>query len=208
MRDVTESSVFSLGVAQVIRLNSYGIATAVAVGTAQLNATSPVSSISLATGIGSPLIVSNMNPTGIDAASGVVGSPSLAMVMSPDGIVGGESLGTPETVATAFIIPGPFDPTNDFGDPVITRNGFVFRPPRNSYPYRVPPRTEYEGISLLKESGVWSEVTHPDLGRTLDADLYLGGGRDHVVSTSLKAELEDLGYTVIGAIVTTEDVIA
>jgi hypothetical protein len=33
----------------------------------------------------------------------------------------------------------------------------------------------------------------------------LGGGRDHVVSTSLKTELEGLGYTVTEEIVTTEE---
>jgi len=95
------------------------------------------------------------------------------------------------------------DPSNDFGNAVATKKGWIFRPPVNTYQWRL--FKEYEGISLLKENGTWSEVAHPDLERTRNATRYLGGGRDHVVSTSLKAELEGLGYTVTEEIVTTEE---
>ena len=101
-----------------------------------------------------------------------------------------------------FIVPGPFDPSNDFGTAVATKRGFIFRTPVNTYTWRL--FKEYEGISLLKENGVWSEVAHPDLERTRTDERYLAGGRDHVVSTTLKAELEGLGYTVTDEVVTTE----
>jgi len=97
------------------------------------------------------------------------------------------------------------DPSNDFGNPVATKYGWIFRTPRNTYQWRVPPYKEYEGISLLKESGAWVEVAHPDLERTLTATKYLAGGRDHVVSDTLKADLVCAGYSVTTEIVTTED---
>ena len=73
----------------------------------------------------------------------------------------------------------------------------------NTYKWRL--FKEYEGISLLKENGTWSEVAHPDLPRTKAAEKYLAGGRDHVVGDALKAELVALGYTVTQEVVTTEE---
>jgi hypothetical protein len=126
--------------------------------------------------------------------------------MAPTGIASAVQFGDADTLATVFIIPGPVDPSNDFGNATATKKGWVFRPPVSTYQWRL--FKEYEGISLLKESGTWTEVAHPDLERTRNADLYLGGGRDHVVSTSLKTELEGLGYTVTEEIVTTEEYIS
>jgi hypothetical protein len=121
--------------------------------------------------------------------------------MSPAGIASGEAFGDADTLATVFIIPGPYDPTNEFGVVNVVRKGWLFRTPRTTYQWRIPPFKEYEGISLLRESGVWSEVQHPDLERTLAADVYLGGGRDHFVDDTVKAELVALGYTVTEEII-------
>ena len=125
------------------------------------------------------------------------------MVMAPTGIASAEAFGDADTLATVFIIPGPYDPTNDFGNATATKKGWIFRPPVNTYQWRL--FKEYEGISLLKENGVWSEVAHPDLERTRSAQKYLAGGRDHVVGDALKAELVALGYTVTEEFVTTEE---
>ena len=179
-----------------------GVAGSTAAGTPQLNAKVNPAGIPSGASVGLAEAFTSMNPTGFTSA-GSVGSPSLTPVMSPTGIAGTEQFGDADTLATVFIIPGPVDPSNDFGNAVVTKKGWIFRPPVNTYQWRL--FKEYEGISLLKESGIWSEVAHPDLERTRNADLYLGGGRDHVVSTSLKAELEGLGYTVTEEIVTTED---
>lgn len=155
--------------------------------------------------LGDPTAFTVIRPDGINAGTGGFGTASLSPVMSPNGIAGSEQFGDADTIATVFIVPGPFDPTNDFGNPVATKYGWIFRTPRNTYQWRVPPYKEYEGISLLKEDGVWVEVAHPDLERTLTAQKYLAGGRDHVVSDSLKADLVAAGYSVTTEIVTTED---
>ena len=205
MADITEGSVFSLGIAQVIRLEGYGVATAVVVGTAKLNAKAVASGVSSAGAVGTAKTDADVNPVAINAASGSAGTPQFNAFMHATGIAGAEQFGDADTIATAFIIPGPVDPSNDFGNPVATKYGWIFRTPRNTYQWRVPPYKEYEGISLLKESGTWVEVAHPDLERTLTATKYLAGGRDHVVSDSLKADLVAAGYSVTTEIVTTED---
>lgn len=183
-------------------LSVASIAGTAAVGTAQANAKVNPTGMPSGASVGNTEAFTSMNPSGFTSA-GSVGSPSLTPVMSPTGIAGSEQFGDADTLATVFIIPGPVDPSNDFGNAVVTKKGWIFRPPVSTYQWRL--FKEYEGISLLKESGVWSEVAHPDLERTRNAQKYLAGGRDHVVSTSLKAELEGLGYTVTEEIVTTEE---
>ena len=183
-------------------LQAAGIAGTSDLGLPQLNAKAPVTGIAPEGAVGNATAFTSMNPTGFTSA-GSVGSASLTPVMSPVGAASTAAVGDPDTLATVFIIPGPVDPTNDFGNATATKKGWVFRPPVSTYQWRL--FKEYEGISLLKESGTWTEVAHPDLERTRNADLYLGGGRDHVVSTSLKTELEGLGYTVTEEIVTTEE---
>ena len=186
-------------------LQAAGIAGTSDLGLPQLNAKAPVTGIAPEGAVGNATAFTSMNPTGFTSA-GSVGSASLTPVMSPVGAASTAAVGDPDTLATVFIIPGPVDPTNDFGNATATKKGWVFRPPVSTYQWRL--FKEYEGISLLKESGTWTEVAHPDLERTRNADLYLGGGRDHVVSTSLKTELEGLGYTVTEEIVTTEEYIS
>ena len=203
MTDITEGTVFGLGIAQVIDLDSYGIASGVTFGTAETVATSYPASVPSSAAVGSAKSNAAVVPVGIDADVTVVGSPQLNAFVSPTGLASALQFGDADTLATVFIIPGPVDPSNDFGNATATKKGWVFRPPVSTYQWRL--FKEYEGISLLKESGTWSEVAHPDLERTRNADLYLGGGRDHVVSTSLKTELEGLGYTVTEEIVTTEE---
>lgn len=181
-----------------------GVAGSVSVGSPQLNINAPVYGVASTAAVGTTTAFTSMNPSGF-ASVGDLGSPSLNLVMSPTGIASAEQFGDADTLATVFIIPGPVDPSNDFGNPVATKYGWIFRTPRNTYQWRVPPYKEYEGISLLKEDGVWVEVAHPDLERTLTAQKYLAGGRDHVVSDSLKADLVAAGYSVTTEIVTTED---
>lgn len=180
-----------------------GIAGTADTGSPKGNASAPVSGIGSSAALGDATAFTSMGPSGIDAATGSVGSPSLNLVMSPSGISGTEQFGDADTLATVFIIPGPFDPSNDFGDPVVTKRGWVFRPPTITLGWRFQKR--YEGVSLLKEDGVWNEVSHPDMPRTLAAEKYLAGGHDHVVSDSLKAELIAAGYTVTDEVVTTEE---
>jgi hypothetical protein len=187
--------------ALTVSLSPDGIAGSEAFGTAQADAQVDPTGIPSGAAVGPPEAFTSMNPTGFTSA-GSVGSPSLTATMAPTGIASAVQFGDADTLATVFIIPGPVDPSNDFGNAVATKKGWIFRPPVSTYQWRL--FKEYEGISLLKENGTWTEVAHPDLERTRNADKYLGGGRDHVVSTSLKAELEGLGYTVTEEIVTTE----
>lgn len=170
-----------------------GLASGATVGTAKANVTTPVAGVGSAAALGTTTAFTSMNITGF-ASTGAVGNPSLNLVMSPDGIAGSELFGDADTIATVFIIPGPVDPSNDFGTVTVTRKGWLFRTPRNTYQWRM--FKEYEGISLLREDGVWSEVQHPDLERTLAAQIYLGGGRDHFLDDVTKDELVALGYTV------------
>lgn len=188
-----------------VSMHAAGIASSVTFGTVQADAEVDPTGIGSGASVGLPEAFTSMNPSGF-ASAGSVGSPALTATINPTGIASTLQLGDTDTLATVFIIPGPVDPSNDFGNTTVTKKGWVFRPPFSTYQWRL--FKEYEGISLLKESGTWTEVAHPDLERTLTADLYLGGGRDHVVSTSLKNELEGLGYTVTEEIVTTEEYIS
>ena len=180
-----------------------GIASTASSGQPQLNILAPVYGVPSGAAVGTATAFTSMNPSGFSATGGGLGTPSLAMVMAPDGIASAEAFGDADTLATVFIIPGPVDPSNDFGNATATKQGWIFRPPVNTYKWRL--FKEYEGISLIKEDGVWSEVAHPDLPRTKAAERYLAGGRDHVVGDALKAELEGLGYTVVSEVVTTEE---
>ena len=185
-------------------LTANGVAGSGDIGTPQGDAFMQPLGVASTAALGATTAFTSMNPSGFSSV-GALGSPSLNSVVSPDGIAGTEAFGDADTLATVFIIPGPVDPSNDFGNPVATKYGWIFRTPRNTYQWRVPPYKEYEGISLLKESGAWVEVAHPDLERTLTATKYLAGGRDHVVSDTLKADLVAAGYSVTTEIVTTED---
>lgn len=186
-----------------LSVNPTGIAAPGSLGQPQVNAQVTTQGVPSGSGVGTPTAFTSMNPTGFSATGGGLGTPSVALVMAPEGIASAEAFGDADTLATVFIIPGPYDPTNEFGNPTATKKGWVFRPPVNTYQWRL--FKEYEGISLLKESGVWSEVAHPDLERTRSAEKYLAGGRDHVVGDALKAELVALGYTVTEEFVTTEE---
>jgi hypothetical protein len=192
--DITEGTVFGLGIAQVIDLGSFGIASSAAVGIAKANATSFAGSVSSSAVVGTAKTNASVVPVGIDADNTVLGSPQLDASFTFTGISSGVQFGDADTVATVFIIPGPVDPSNDFGTVNVIREGWLFRPPVNTYQWRL--FKEYEGVSLLREDGVWSEVQHPDLERTLAAQLYLAGGRDHFVDDTTRAELIALGYTV------------
>lgn len=143
--------------------------------------------------VGEPTAFTSMGPEGF-TSTGAVGGPRVAYNMNPVAVTGVNEFGDADTIATVFIVPGAVDPTDDFGVPSVSRKGWLFRGPTIVLGWRFQKR--YEGVSLLKESGSWSEVSHPDLGRTLAADIYLPGGHDHIVDDTLKADLVSAGYTV------------
>ena len=179
--------------ALAMSMHPTGIATSEAYGSPQADASIALVGLPSTVAFGVTEAFTSMNPSGF-ASTGAVGTPSTTAAMQPTGVASGVQFGDADTVATVFIIPGPVDPSNDFGTVTVTRNGWVFRTPRTTYQWRL--FKEYEGVSLLREDGVWSEVQHPDLERTLAAQLYLAGGRDHFVDDTTRAELIALGYTV------------
>lgn len=179
-----------------------GVASAVVFGTAQADATVVAVGVASPGAVGTAYAFHVLRPVGISAGS-TFGTAQLNASVSLAGVASTVAFGDADTLATVFIIPGPVDPSNDFGNATATKKGWIFRPPVNTYQWRL--FKEYEGISLLKESGVWSEVAHPDMERTRAAQRYLAGGRDHVVGDALKAELVALGYTVTEEFVTTEE---
>lgn len=189
--------------ALAVSVHPTGVAGSEAFGTARADAAIELTGVPGSVAFGAAGAFTSMNPSGFDASGSGVGTQKLNAVMAPAGIVSAVAFGDADTLATVFIIPGPVDRSNDFGNAVATKKGWIFRPPRNEYQWRL--FKEYEGVSLLKENNSWSEVAHPDLERTRTAQRYLAGGRDHVVGDSLKAELIAEGYTVTEEIVTTEE---
>ena len=184
--------------ALTMSMHPTGIATSEAYGSPQADASIALTGLPSTLAFGATEAFTSMNPTGF-ASTGAVGTASLTAAMQPTGVASAVQFGDADTLATVFIIPGPVDPSNDFGTVNVIRNGWLFRPPVNTYQWRL--FKEYEGISLLKENGVWSEVAHPDLERTRSAQVYLAGGRDHFVDDATKAELIAEGYTVTEEII-------
>ena len=175
LTDVTERSIYLLGWPDLDRvMEPDGVA-----GTLVVGSPSPVSTITLA---------------GVDAEGGGAGSPSTVATLAVTGLPSGVTFGDPGIVAPVFVFPGPIDPSNDFGDTTILMKRLIFRPPTQTLGWGWYKR--YEGVSLLKKDGVWSEVPWPTNEETKEADIYLGGGRDHAVSTELAAELIGEGYAV------------
>jgi len=172
-----------------------GVASSAVLGTAQLNIrVASTQGIPSTLQFGTATAFISMNPTGIDAEGGGLGTPSAQQVMSPTGVSSGETFGDTDILATVFVIPGPVDPSNDFGNPIVTQKRLIFRPPTQTLGWGWYKR--FEGISLIKKDGAWSEVPWPTNQDTLEADIYLAGGRDHAVSTTLAAELISEGYTI------------
>ena len=138
----------------------------------------------------------SMSPDGVPGAL-TVGAPVFIQVIQPASFA---STGVVSDVFvwmstnTVFVAPESIDPSNNFGDTTILMKRLIFRPPTQTLGWGWYKR--YEGVSLLKKDGVWSEVPWPTNEETQEADVYLGGGRDHVVSTELAAELIGEGYTV------------
>lgn len=176
-----------------------GIASSATVGQPQVNVTVPVSGVAGSGSAGSPTMRVSVQPTGINAGTGSVGTPSVSTVLRPASIVSAGSVGTVTVDSSVVVSPVGIGSFSLFGRVQVTNRRIVFRNPRNTYQWRL--FKEYEGISLLKENGTWSEVAHPDLERTKNAEIYLGGGRDHILSADLRAELAALGYPSIEEIV-------
>jgi len=143
---------------------------------------------------GTTIMFISMNPDGIDAEGGGVGTAATDANIELTGIASGETFGDTDILATVFVIPGPVDPTNDFGNTTVIQKRLIFRPPTQTLGWGWYKR--FEGISLIKKNGTWSEVPWPTNQDTLEADIYLAGGRDHAVSTTLAAELIGEGYTI------------
>jgi hypothetical protein len=171
-----------------------GIGSGLTVGTVKFNSRiAPTQGLPSALTFGVTTAFISMNPDSF-ATVGAVGDLRIAFDMNPDGVSSGVAFGDPDIVATVFVIPGPIDPSNDFGDTTILMKRLIFRPPTQTLGWGWYKR--YEGVSLLKKDGVWSEVPWPTNEETQEASVYLGGGRDHAVSTALAAELVGEGYSV------------
>ena len=176
-----------------------GIAGVTDEGDPQLNAAvSP-------TGIASTLVFGvngtgiYVEPDGIDADTEAFGTPVATTVLRPSGTASTLAIGDVRFTTLLEADATGLGSTIEFGTTQVINRRLLFRTPRNTYQWRL--FKEYEGISLLKENGVWSEVAHPDLERTKAAEIYLGGGRDHVLSNALLSELQAAGYPYIEEIV-------
>jgi hypothetical protein len=180
--------------ATVATVTASGVASGVTLGTTQVNAFVELDGVVGSVEFGDTEAFTSMNPSGFDASGGGTGSPSTVATVAVTGLSSGVTFGDPGIVATVFVIPGPIDPSNDFGDTTILMKRLIFRPPTQTLGWGWYKR--YEGVSLLKQDGVWSEVPWPTNEETQEASVYLGGGRDHAVSTALAAELIGEGYAV------------
>lgn len=171
-----------------------GVASGAALGDVQLNVrVTPTQGIPSTLTFGTTTAFISMNPDGIAGSVGV-GEPRVSFDMNPDGVDGTVSFGDTDILATVFVVPGPVDPSNDFGDTRVIQKRLIFRPPTQTLGWGWYKR--FEGISLIKKDGVWSEVPWPTVQETTEADIYLAGGRDHAVSTTLAAELISEGYSI------------
>lgn len=177
-----------------VSVNPAGVAGTATVGDPQADAVAELSGIPTGIVFGVTEAFTSMNPTGFSAAGGGSGTPGTNATVNPAGIASGLQLGDVDTIATVFIIPGPIDPSNDFGDTRIIMRRLIFRPPTQTLGWGWYKR--FEGISVLKVNGSWTEVPWPTIDETKDAEVYLPGGRDHAVSTTLAAELIAEGYTI------------
>lgn len=140
-----------------------------------------------------------VEPDGIDADAEAFGTPVATTVLRPSGTASTLVIGDVRFTTLLNADATGLGSTVEFGTTQVINRRLIFRTPRNTYQWRL--FKEYEGISLLKENGVWVEVPHPDLERTKTAEVYLGGGRDHVLSNALLAELQAAGYPYIEEIV-------
>ena len=178
----------------VASMHPDGIAGTETFGTAVTTADMNPDGVGSSVQFGTASMFISMNPDGIDAEGGGTGAPATTATIGLTGIASGETFGDTDILATVFVIPGPVDPSNDFGNPIVTQRRLIFRPPTQTLGWGWYKR--FEGISLIKKDGVWSEVPWPTNQDTLEADIYLAGGRDHAVSTTLAAELISEGYTI------------
>jgi hypothetical protein len=171
-----------------------GFADTGAVGTPSTTVDIELTGIPGAATVGTATAFNSIFPQGIDAGTGAVGTPSTTASMQPTGVASGVQFGDTDIIATVFVIPGPVDPSNDFGNPIVLQKRLIFRPPTQTLGWGWYKR--FEGISVIKKDGVWEEIPWPTVQETLEADIYLAGGRDHAVSTTLAAELIGEGYTI------------
>lgn len=178
----------------VASMHPDGVASTEATGSPQLDAAIDLVGIPTDVQFGVPEAFTSMNPAGIDATGGGAGTPATDAAIAVTGLSSGVQFGDPGILATVFVIPGPVDPSNDFGDTRVIQRRLIFRPPTQTLGWGWYKR--FEGISLIKKDGVWSEVPWPTVQDTTEADVYLAGGRDHAVSTSLAAELISEGYSI------------
>jgi hypothetical protein len=185
------------GVGQVSLVRLIGpdaIAASDSTGSPQADATMSPPALAGSVAFGVAESFTSMNPNGFDAQGGGPGTAMTRPSLEPDGIASTIQAGDVDTIATVFIIPGPVDPSNDFGNAIGRTKRLIFRPPTQTLGWGWYKR--FEGISVLKRNGAWEEVPWPTIDETIDAEIYLGGGRDHAVSTALAAELISEGYTI------------
>jgi hypothetical protein len=175
-------------------IQAIGVASGTQLGDPTLNASMSLTGIPGAIQFGHPEAFTSMNPLGIDAEGGGPGNPTIAITVGPDGVASTIQFGSPDTIKTIFVNPIGAPVGNRFGDTQILMKRLIFRPPTQTLGWGWYKR--FEGISLIKKDGVWQEIPWPTVQETLEADIYLPGGRDHAVSTTLAAELIAEGYSI------------
>lgn len=177
-----------------VSMHPTGVSGSETFGSPQTNSTIVLTGVASGLQFGATTAFTSMNPSGFSATGGGPGSPVSVAAIAVTGMSSGTVVGTPDIIATVFVVPGPIDPSNDFGDTQVLMRRLIFRPPTQTLGWGWYKR--FEGISLIKKNGVWSEVPWPTVQETLEADVYLPGGRDHAVSTALAAELISEGYSI------------
>lgn len=175
-------------------MEATGVPSGIQIGTHALNASVTATGVPGAVQFGVAIAFNIMRPVGIDAEGGGPGDPSLSAEINPNGLASTIQFGTAETLKTIFVNPIGAPVGNRFGDTTIRMRRLIFRPPTQTLGWGWYKR--FEGISLIKKNGTWEEIPWPTVQETLEADIYLGGGRDHAVSTALAAELIAEGYSI------------
>lgn len=175
-------------------IEATGVPSGTQLGSPSLNASVSVTGLPGTVQFGTPTAFTSINPSGIDAEGGGPGDPTIALTINPDGVASTLVFGSPDTIKTMFIAPIGAPVGNRFGDTTIRMRRLIFRPPTQTLGWGWYKK--FEGISLIKKDGTWEEIPWPTVQETLEADIYLGGGRDHAVSTALAAELIAEGYSI------------
>lgn len=194
----------AFGTASVVQvIGPSGITTAEAFGSPTLNLTLSMAGIASTEAFGTADVLALVLPTGIGSQE-AVGTPSLVynQPVSPTGIASAEAFGTaflqlgyPQSISVTGIFTA-----EEFGIPEIRNlSVWVLSPDhiqetpagRNILHYRYGID---RGISLVKKSGVWSEVRYPAQTELEEAQKYYLGGHRHYLTPEEATDLIDQGF--------------